>query len=138
MVIVEEAAEVLEAHTITSLSQACQHLILIGDHQQVGQEHCWLAWGHCPLLGRAMGLALTAIFFWQLRPSANVYDLAKNFNLEVSLFERLVKVGLPFVRLGFQVRCNRRACFGGVVFACQTRAMGTWCPMCLAAREVAA
>nr|XP_056700934.1 NFX1-type zinc finger-containing protein 1 [Euleptes europaea] len=73
VVLVEEAAEVLEAHTITTLSKACQHLILIGDHQQ-------------------------------LRPSANVYDLAKNFNLEVSLFERLVKVGLPFVRLDFQHR----------------------------------
>lgn len=35
LVIVEEAAEVLEAHIITTLSQACQHLILIGDHQQV-------------------------------------------------------------------------------------------------------
>ncbi|XP_054836957.1 NFX1-type zinc finger-containing protein 1 [Eublepharis macularius] len=73
VVLVEEAAEVLEAHTITTLSKACQHLVLIGDHQQ-------------------------------LRPSANVYDLAKNFNLEVSLFERLVKVGLPFVRLNFQHR----------------------------------
>lgn len=39
----------------------------------------------------------------QLRPSANVYDLAKNFNLEVSLFERLVKVNIPFVRLNHQV-----------------------------------
>lgn len=36
IVIVEEAAEVLEAHTIATLSKACQHLILIGDHQQVG------------------------------------------------------------------------------------------------------
>lgn len=35
LVVVEEAAEVMEAHTITTLSQACQHLILIGDHQQV-------------------------------------------------------------------------------------------------------
>ncbi|NWY07918.1 ZNFX1 protein, partial [Nothoprocta ornata] len=73
IVIVEEAAEVLEAHTITTLSKACQHLILIGDHQQ-------------------------------LRPSANVYDLAKNFNLEVSLFERLVKVNFPFVCLRYQHR----------------------------------
>ncbi|NXF36396.1 ZNFX1 protein, partial [Nyctibius bracteatus] len=73
IVIVEEAAEVLEAHTITTLSKACQHLILIGDHQQ-------------------------------LRPSANVYDLAKNFNLEVSLFERLVKVNFPFVCLKYQHR----------------------------------
>ncbi|XP_030319243.1 NFX1-type zinc finger-containing protein 1 isoform X1 [Calypte anna] len=73
IVIVEEAAEVLEAHVITTLSKACQHLILIGDHQQ-------------------------------LCPSANVYDLAKNFNLEVSLFERLVKVNFPFVRLTYQHR----------------------------------
>ncbi|XP_051562536.1 NFX1-type zinc finger-containing protein 1-like [Myxocyprinus asiaticus] len=73
LVIVEEAAEVLEAHTITTLSRACQHLILIGDHQQ-------------------------------LRPSATVYDLAKNFNLEVSMFERLVKVNFPFVRLNYQHR----------------------------------
>ncbi|XP_039590839.1 NFX1-type zinc finger-containing protein 1 [Polypterus senegalus] len=73
IIIVEEAAEVLEAHTITTLSQACQHLILIGDHQQ-------------------------------LRPSATVYDLAMNFNLEVSLFERLVKVKFPYVRLNYQHR----------------------------------
>ena len=33
--IVEEAAEVLEAHIITSLTSGCQHLILIGDHQQL-------------------------------------------------------------------------------------------------------
>uniref|UniRef100_A0A8C3N3A4 Zinc finger NFX1-type containing 1 n=1 Tax=Geospiza parvula TaxID=87175 RepID=A0A8C3N3A4_GEOPR len=73
IVIVEEAAEVLEAHTIATLSRECQHLILIGDHQQ-------------------------------LQPSANVYDLAKNFNLEVSLFERLVKVDFPFVCLKYQHR----------------------------------
>ncbi|XP_027501643.1 NFX1-type zinc finger-containing protein 1 [Corapipo altera] len=73
IVIVEEAAEVLEAHTITTLSKACQHLILIGDHQQ-------------------------------LQPSANVYDLAKNFNLEISLFERLIKVDFPFVCLKYQHR----------------------------------
>ncbi|XP_072259873.1 NFX1-type zinc finger-containing protein 1 isoform X2 [Pyxicephalus adspersus] len=73
IIIVEEAAEVLEAHTITTLGSACQHLILIGDHQQ-------------------------------LRPSANVYDLAKNFNLEVSLFERLIESQLPYVRLNYQHR----------------------------------
>ncbi|MEE6513878.1 hypothetical protein FKM82_021710, partial [Ascaphus truei] len=41
---------------------------------------------------------------FQLRPSPNVYDLAKNFNLEVSLFERLIKSSLPFVRLNYQHR----------------------------------
>lgn len=35
IVIVEEAAEVLEAHIVTSLTNHCQHLILIGDHQQL-------------------------------------------------------------------------------------------------------
>ncbi|KAJ8042133.1 NFX1-type zinc finger-containing protein 1 [Holothuria leucospilota] len=35
VVIVEEAAEVLEAHIVTSLTEKCQHLILIGDHQQL-------------------------------------------------------------------------------------------------------
>ena len=35
IVVVEEAAEVLEAHVVTTLSDQCQHLILIGDHQQL-------------------------------------------------------------------------------------------------------
>ncbi|CAH0585816.1 unnamed protein product [Chrysodeixis includens] len=35
IVIVEEAAEVLEQHIITALTRDCQHLILIGDHQQL-------------------------------------------------------------------------------------------------------
>lgn len=35
IVIVEEAAEVLEAQIITCLSSACEHLILIGDHKQL-------------------------------------------------------------------------------------------------------
>lgn len=35
-VIVEEAAEILEAHVLTCLTTSCKHLILIGDHQQVG------------------------------------------------------------------------------------------------------
>ena len=33
--IVEEAAEVFEAHVVSSLSQHCEHLILIGDHVQL-------------------------------------------------------------------------------------------------------
>ncbi|XP_061109480.1 NFX1-type zinc finger-containing protein 1-like isoform X2 [Conger conger] len=73
IVVVEEAAEVLEAHIITTLTSACQHLILIGDHQQ-------------------------------LRPSTAVYELAKDFNLEVSLFERLVHMDVPYVRLDYQHR----------------------------------
>ncbi|CAF0774800.1 unnamed protein product [Didymodactylos carnosus] len=35
IVIVEEAAEIFEAHVICSLSPQCEHLILIGDHVQL-------------------------------------------------------------------------------------------------------
>ena len=69
--IVEEAAEVLESHIVTSLTPGCQHLILIGDHQQ-------------------------------LRPNPTVS--AKDYNLDVSLFERMVKNGMPFERLRLQHR----------------------------------
>lgn len=71
--IVEEAAEVLESHIVTSLSAGCQHLILIGDHQQ-------------------------------LRPNPTVFDLAQHYSLDVSLFERMVKNGMPFSRLRLQHR----------------------------------
>ena len=35
IVIIEEAAEVLEAHVITSLTEKAEHVILIGDHKQL-------------------------------------------------------------------------------------------------------
>lgn len=35
IIIIEEAAEVLESHVVVSLSSKCEHLILIGDHQQL-------------------------------------------------------------------------------------------------------
>jgi hypothetical protein len=35
VVIVEEAAEVLEAHILTSLAPTVEHLVLIGDHLQL-------------------------------------------------------------------------------------------------------
>ena len=73
IVLVEEAAEVLEAHIITALTKGCQHLILIGDHQQ-------------------------------LRPTPEVWELAKTYKLDVSLFERMVNVGIPCQRLSVQHR----------------------------------
>ena len=73
IVIVEEAAEVLEAHIVTTLSEGCQHLILIGDHKQ-------------------------------LRPSPSVYALATKFNLNVSLFERMILNGVQFDSLELQHR----------------------------------
>ncbi|KAL3859443.1 hypothetical protein ACJMK2_009663 [Sinanodonta woodiana] len=68
IIIVEEAAEVLESHIITTLNPECQHLILIGDHQQ-------------------------------LRPTPCVYELAKKYHLDISLFERLVKNGINCITL---------------------------------------
>ncbi|XP_033114446.1 NFX1-type zinc finger-containing protein 1-like isoform X2 [Anneissia japonica] len=73
IVIVEEAAEVLEAHIVSSLTEGCEHLILIGDHQQ-------------------------------LRPNPTVYDLAKRYKLEISLFERMVENGMHCERLNTQHR----------------------------------
>uniref|UniRef100_A0A2H8TVB5 Helicase required for RNAi-mediated heterochromatin assembly 1 n=1 Tax=Melanaphis sacchari TaxID=742174 RepID=A0A2H8TVB5_9HEMI len=73
IVVVEEAAEVLEAHIVASLTRHCQHLILIGDHKQ-------------------------------LRPSNAVYKLAKDFNFDISLFERMVNNEVPCYMLGEQHR----------------------------------
>ncbi|XP_072949114.1 uncharacterized protein [Epargyreus clarus] len=73
IVIVEEAAEVLEQHIVTSLTKDCQHLILIGDHQQ-------------------------------LRPSASHMRMARDFNLDVSLFERMIKNNIHSRRLSVQHR----------------------------------
>jgi hypothetical protein len=38
LVIVEEAAEVLEAHILTSLAPTVEHLVLIGDHFQLSPK----------------------------------------------------------------------------------------------------
>ncbi|KAK7497647.1 hypothetical protein BaRGS_00011042 [Batillaria attramentaria] len=73
IVILEEAAEVLEAHVVTTLHESCQHLILIGDHQQ-------------------------------LRPSPTVYELCRHYQLDLSLFERLVNNELPHSTLAVQHR----------------------------------
>ncbi|XP_031618979.1 NFX1-type zinc finger-containing protein 1 [Contarinia nasturtii] len=71
--IVEEAAEVLEAHIVTALCKQTDHLILIGDHLQ-------------------------------LRPNPAVFELAKKFNLEISLFERLIKNQMEYYQLKQQHR----------------------------------
>ena len=73
IVIFEEAAEVLEAHVITSLAPSVQQLILIGDHKQ-------------------------------LKPKPTCYDLERHYNLDISLFERLIKNGFEHVTLEKQHR----------------------------------
>ena len=73
IILVEEAAEVLEAHILASLSETIEHLIMIGDHQQ-------------------------------LRPSNSAYYLAQNYNLNLSLFERLINNKVEHVTLNCQHR----------------------------------
>ncbi|VDM37256.1 unnamed protein product [Toxocara canis] len=73
VVIVEEAAEVLEAHVLASIPDQCEHAILIGDHQQ-------------------------------LKPNPAVHLLAKEYKLEISMFERLIKNNFPHSSLVYQHR----------------------------------
>lgn len=77
VVLVEEAGEVLEAHVLTSLSASTEHLMLIGDHKQ-------------------------------LPPKVEQYNLTTTsgggYNLDCSLFERLVMQGHPSVALEVQHR----------------------------------
>ncbi|KAK7116809.1 NFX1-type zinc finger-containing protein 1-like [Littorina saxatilis] len=76
VVIVEEAAQVSEAHLLSSLSPACQHLIMIGDHQQLRPSYT--------------NYSLTVRH--------------QRHHIDISLFERLCHAGLPFKRLALQHR----------------------------------
>ncbi len=58
---------------MTSLCSKTDHLILIGDHQQ-------------------------------LKPNPAVYELAKKFKLEISLFERMIQNGIHCHQLKLQHR----------------------------------
>jgi AAA domain len=93
VVLVEEAGEVLESHILTSLSLAdlnnsngTKHLILIGDHKQ-------------------------------LRPKVEDYTLTtvseNGYNLDCSLFERLVLTGRPSASLAVQHRM--RPCISAII-----------------------
>ncbi|KZT25311.1 P-loop containing nucleoside triphosphate hydrolase protein [Neolentinus lepideus HHB14362 ss-1] len=77
IVLVEEAGEILESHILTALSPKTEQLILIGDHKQ-------------------------------LRPKVNNYTLTvekgEGFDLNRSLFERLVLKGYPHETLKAQHR----------------------------------
>ncbi|KAJ5114222.1 hypothetical protein N7456_002756 [Penicillium angulare] len=77
IVLLEEAGEILESHVITAISPETKHLILIGDHLQ-------------------------------LRPKINSYALSTErgdgYDLNVSLFERLIHAGYPHTTLQKQHR----------------------------------
>lgn len=79
VVLVEEAGEILETHVLSSIYEDAKALIMIGDHLQ-------------------------------LRPKVESYGLrfesGKGYNLNISLFERLVKNGYPCATLTTQHRMH--------------------------------
>ncbi|KYK57109.1 CbxX/CfqX [Drechmeria coniospora] len=79
VVLVEEAGEILEAHVVSALGPSVKQLILIGDHKQ-------------------------------LRPKVGSYrltvEMGEGFDLNVSLFERLIKHCHKFTSLTEQHRSH--------------------------------
>jgi helicase required for RNAi-mediated heterochromatin assembly 1 len=76
IILIEEAAEVIEAPVTAACVESLEHLILVGDHQQLQ--------GHC-----------------------NVQELGvEPYNLNVSMFERLVRNNMPFKTLLRQRRMD--------------------------------
>ncbi|KAI1419193.1 P-loop containing nucleoside triphosphate hydrolase protein [Xylaria sp. FL1777] len=74
--LIEEAAETKEASILSALYPSLQQLILVGDHQQ-------------------------------LAPSCNTPFLDEApFHIRVSMFERLVKMGMPYTMLNMQRRMH--------------------------------
>ena len=73
ILIIEEAAEVLEPQLIAALTKHTQHVILIGDHKQ-------------------------------LRPKTIDHIIGRDYQLEISMFERLVKNNFPHATLTVQHR----------------------------------
>ena len=77
IILVEEAGEILESHVLTAMTPSTKQLILIGDHQQ-------------------------------LRPKVNNYALTvekgEGYDLNRSLFERLIRAGIPHITLCQQHR----------------------------------
>ncbi|KAL5614285.1 hypothetical protein BROUX41_004395 [Berkeleyomyces rouxiae] len=74
VMLVEEAAETREANLVAAPLASIEQMILVGDHKQ-------------------------------LAPHADVRCLSESpYNLCVSLFERLVNIGIPYVMLGVQRR----------------------------------
>ena len=99
ILVVEEAGEVLECHTLTALSNSTQRMILIGDHKCVITSS--------PSLGVWFTDSVICTCR-QLRPKVNDYELTvergDGYDLNRSLFERLVTEGHPYRALSKQHR----------------------------------
>ena len=77
IILLEEAGEILESHVLAAMTERTKQLVMIGDHLQ-------------------------------LRPKVNSYALTREkgegYELNVSLFERLIHAGYPHTRLQKQHR----------------------------------
>ena len=73
VVIVEEAAEIMESSLVAALGESVKHLIMIGDHKQ-------------------------------LRPQVDTWELRRDYKLDVSMMERLIRSRYPFKALKKQNR----------------------------------
>ena len=77
VLLTEEAGEIFEGQTLAAISGSCKQIIAIGDHMQ-------------------------------LRPKAECYELkkesGKGYNVDESMFERLILAGVPLVTLNVQHR----------------------------------
>ncbi|KAL4433368.1 hypothetical protein ABPG74_017472 [Tetrahymena malaccensis] len=73
ILLIEEAAEVLENLSVPLLQPFLKQMILIGDHQQ-------------------------------LKPNANSYLMEKEYNMNISLFQRLIANNLEYACLNVQMR----------------------------------
>lgn len=77
VMVIEEAAEILEAHVITNLTQSTRQIIMIGDHLQLRPK----------------------LECYSLRKEAE-----QGVDFDVSLFERLVRSNFPYCTLEVQHR----------------------------------
>jgi hypothetical protein len=93
VLLVEEAGEILESHILTAMSRTIKKVILIGDHKYV-----YLFCSCMPF----------SPFHRQLRPKVSDYKLTvekgEQYDLDRSLFERLILNGYPHLTLQKQHR----------------------------------
>jgi len=106
LVIVEEAAEVMESHIVACVGNKCKHLILIGNkiwefsYRDCGkqiiaiQPRIFISICSISFENLYTSIFINVFFIAgdhkQLRPTIAVYELGKIYNFDVSLFERMV------------------------------------------------
>ena len=88
VVLVEEAAEIMEAHILTSMSEKCKHLIMIGDHKQLRPkaEHYLLT------VESGYGYDLNVSLFERLTKTLQVSTLSKQHRMhpDISAIPKLI------------------------------------------------